>query len=586
MIYLCSSGILVILFLLFPKTTQKQNFVRSLAIYIFAYEGYLCLIAGLMTVLHISVNIYSISFVNVLFCILIIVMLYKKKQLQSYYVKMYDASFIILYALFISYIVIKRFTPNLEIVFETSDPGTHLKMAMNLINSKAVDGMYLGQLIDGLFIESILSKFSGAFVYKSFIIQYGINFFLSGYIFWAALQNFGKNFILKLFVYAVTIVYVMGYPYNDMLFGFVYLQMTVSVVCYLFAVTQDYLNAEGNGRITSGLMSVGCLGVSMGYTLFAPTVYLSVLCCIGYKAYKEGWLLSSTRKILNRKFIRVCLQIFLVPTMMTLYFLIIVPKLTGTSSDYGKALNFEGYIYRNLYSDFILYLIFALYGVFYTLKNKKLNLFTFLYPITLLYAIYFFVQMLCNKVSTYYFYKFNFLFWPIILILFFVGISELMNNQKMLCCCYFLVLLLLSFLNFSQLEVHWNQKNVNYVPFADAQGYFRIYNHNKIYEERKSQVSNEFIEICDVVNEKYKEDTTVFIGYWLEFYWYEALTNQRFPQGYVNLAYADLLKECIDGKCGKYAVIAKNAEGMELYQDYITSHSVFEGDYAYIIQNY
>lgn len=582
MSYLCTSGIFVILCLLLPRSKKSQNLLVSLPIAIIAYEGYLCLIAGLMTMFHIPVSNNSISIIN-LVCIAGMVFFFiKKRQFQSYIVKTLDVVFLLLLAAAVLYVFVDRFTSDLLIAFETSDPATHLKNTMNMINNRAVSGMYIGQLINGMFIESLTNIFSGAFIYKSFILQYGINFFMAGYMFWAAMQGFCKNILMRILCFIVTLIYLFGYPYNDFLFGFVYLQMTVTMVCYLFATVQIFLSDNGNIYFYCALMSVGCLGVSIGYTLFAPAVYISVLCCIFYKAYQGKWLFREKRKIIfSNIFIKVALSVFLLPTILTIYFLII-----KSSTKYISALNLEGYIYRNLYSDFLLYIVLATYGMIYSFKKRKINYFSFLYPVLSIYALYFLIQMLSDNVSTYYFYKFNFLTWLVVLGLFVVGLSEIMEEQKILSYCMIAYIGLLCIVQFSQFEITWNGKDSLYMPYTDAKAFFRIFSQNKICEERRSQIPEGLIEVCDIVNKNSlnMDEQPLFIANYTYFYWYEALTNQRFPKKYVQTSSKDLLEQYIYGMHGKTAIIEKDSKGLEKYQIFIDSYTVYENDYAYIIQ--
>lgn len=585
MVYLFSSSVVVFLFLLLPKINKKQNLLYSLAVAIIAFECYLCMVAGVMTILHIPVDIYTISIVNFVIILYLIYILIREHKCQQYFIDMTDVLFIITLAVIITYIFLRRFTPDFLIMFETSDPGTHLKFAMNFVNKKAVDGMYLGQLINGLFIESLSKIFSGAYVYKSFIIQYGINFFMSGFIFWAMVRRYGNNLIMRLFIYAVTVAYVLGYPYNDMLFGFVYLQMTITIICYLVCIIQDYMAEEVDKKLYGFLIGAGCLSIGIGYTLFAPIVFISVFCCIAYKAYQEKSLLSSSWFRLNTKFIYMSLYIFLVPTFFTLWFLVIAPRLSNSVIEYGNALTIEGYIYRNLYSDFLLFIIPALCGIFYSIK-KKVNLISFLLPIGGIYYLFFLLRMLLNEVSTYYFYKLNYMLWPLILGAFVMGMKEFFYKERIIFASVLSVIGLLFVIYFSDFEFKYFNQNPNFIPFADSQTFFRVYAHNEIYEEKKSQVPEGLVEVSDKVIRIDYVEPIIFVGNWLELYWFEALSNQRLPAECLWLSNADLLEQYKSGAFGRYAVIAKDAQGMDVFKDFINESIVYECDYAYIVENY
>lgn len=583
MIYLSSAVILIIAFMLLQKFEKRQNFWRSLAMAIMAYECYLCMIAGVMTVIHIPVDIYSVSVINIASIVCIGIIIYKKRKVQSYYINIFDSIFVFFLAMLVGYLFVSRFTTDLKIIFQTSDPGTHLKMAMNFVNTKSVDGMYIGQLMNGLMIESLIKIFPGELAYKSLIIQCGINLFMAGMAFWAVVQRYGSNMVLRLLTFVVTVAYVLGYPYNDMLYGFVYLQMTITVVCFLIALMQDYVYEKVNIWLWGVLVGASCLSVSIGYTLFAPPVYISVLLFVAYKAYRENWLKTDSGFPLNKKFILCALDIFLLPTFLTLWIILILPKINGTATDYGVAMLLEGAIYRNLYSDFLLYAIPAFYGIVCGVKKRKLNLLSFMFPIFGIYYLFFLFRMLMDKVSTYYFYKLNYLFWMLLLVSFVIGMKELIHREKTFFASIMCGMILLAAIYISGFESNCQNKNINYLPYADTNSFFRIYNCNKEFEEAPIQMADGLVEVSGVVNRKYKEQDVVFVGYWQDVFWYEALTNQRFP-GLHYYTYAEVFEMFKAGQYGEYAVIKKDSEGLEAYQQLIQDKAVYENEYAYIIK--
>ena len=88
---------------------------------------------------------------------------------------------------------------------------------------------------------------------------------------------------------------------------------------------------EKDNNLIIGLMSLGCLGVGIGYTLFAPLVFVALLICAFYKAGKEKWLINRKHNFLSLDFCKLGLQIFLLPTFLTIWFLIIQPIIEKTT---------------------------------------------------------------------------------------------------------------------------------------------------------------------------------------------------------------------------------------------------------------
>lgn len=584
MAYLVSSSAIVILFMLYKKNDQKVNLWRALAMSIVAYECYLCMIAGIMTVVHIPVDAYTVSMVNLIMLIIFVGGIVRNKEIQRYYIPICDTVFIIFLVILCGYIFLTRFTPELKIVFETSDPGVHLKMAMNFVNKKAVDGMYIGQLINGLFIESLLEKFQGAFIYKSFILQYGINFFVAAYIFWAVLQKYIKCLTMRVIGYIVTIVYILGYPLNDLLYGFVYLQMSITIIIYLICLMQDYFEGKEKDWLYGSLIGMGCLGVSIGYTLFAPPVYIAVLGGIAYKTYQDRFRNDTIGIGWKKTFVLRSIYIFLMPTFLTVWLVLIIYKINNISTGYGAALtSAEGAIYRNLYSDFLLYFIPATYGFVMMLKKRKIDLLSFLIPVFGVYYFVFLYLMLHAQISTYYFYKFNYVVWMFVLILFVIGMQFFWEKERILFGIVLIGGIGISIIYFSGIEKKYSKENILYMPFCDADSFFRVNSFNKVLMSNASQMSEGLVDICNIVNNLENTTETVFVGYWQDLYWYEALSNQRFD-GFNLLTSEIIIEQFMTGKHGEYMVVQKGTEGVEDYLSYIENGLVYENDYAWLVK--
>ncbi len=587
MLYFITSGILVALSLLLKKSERKQNALRSLIMAIIAYECYLCLLAGVLTTLHIPVSAATVSVCNICCIVGTGLLLYKQKQIQSYFVDYKDMLFLLFLGGIIAFLFIQRFTPDMDrILFGTSDPATHLKMAMNFLNNKAVDGMYIGQLINGLFIDGMRAIFPDELVYKSFLIQYGFNFFLSGAMLWAVLQKYQTGVVMRLFVYAVTIAYTLGYPYNDFLYGFVYLQMTITVICYLIGLMQDFMEKPVNIWVWGVFTGAGCLAVSIGYTLFAPPVYLSILGLVAYKAHQEKWLTSSRRLLFSRRFVLCSLNLFLIPCFLTIWIIFVLPTIHGSVPPYGSAMNAaEGAIYRNLFSDFLLFAVPAIYGIINSYKPKKISFLSFFWPILGVYYFVFLALMLSGNITTYYFYKFNYLLWMAVMCSFVAGMHALWKKEKKLFLIFVSSVLLLVGIYSSGFEETQQEADINRVPYADSTVFFRVYAFNTIVKENSYQIPDGLIDICGKIHNADEMSSAIFIGYWQDLYWYEALADQRFEELYL-LTYTDLMERFQSGEYGAYAVIQKKKTSKEMkpYRDYIAERLIYENDYAWLIQ--
>ena len=591
MFYFVTEILLCIVFLLIPKSKEKQNFFIWIPVTVITYYCYTIFMAGVLSILHISACVVSIGVINVLLSIAGIVYLRKKSDKQCYFIDVWDAVFLFVYIALIVYVFDSRFTGDLRIIFETSDPGTHLKLAMNFVNQKSVSGMYAGSVINGLFVDAMSWKFSGAYIYKSFIINCGINYFLSGLMFYAATIGFVKKDWQKLVVYITTIIYVMGYPLNDLLYGFLYLQITITIISYLFFVVKIYMMDKTiNPLYARFFMSLGCLAVGVGYSLFAPLVFVVLLLCITYNFWKEKKLFG--KYFFSKQYIVHSLQVFLMPTVFVLWFMILYPNIFGSgATNFGSAINMEGAIYRNLYSDFIIYILFALYGMITAFKKRDILFHHVLLPGGILYTLFFAFRMFHGKVSTYYYYKLNYLLWMIILVSFVEGIIILLEREFVLIMTYVMLVACVFTLYITNFEEKSQEKNVNTIPFCVASNFYRVNYFNSIIRQNKTEINQELVKISDLVCQKYKTDTsydteqtTIIIGNWMYLYWYEALINQRMSQ-LVNRSVEQNVNEFQQGHYGEFMVILKDSEEYMANQGLLDSlNKVYEDEYAMIVQ--
>lgn len=591
MFYFLTVIMICVVFMLLPKSKQKQNFIVWIPVTIISYYCYAIFLVGILSILHISAGIVSIGVVNVLLSLAGIYYLRNKSEKQVYYLDIWDTVFLLIYIAIIVYVFDNRFTGDLRIIFETSDPGTHLKYAMNFVNKKFVSGMYAGSVINGLFIDAMSWKFSGVYIYKSFILNCGFNYCLSGMMFFAVATNFVKKDWQKIVVYITTVIYVMGYPYNDLLYGFVHLQITITVISYLFFVVYIHMKDKTiNSLYTRIFLSIGCLTVGLGYSLFAPIVFLSLLLCVAYNFWKEKRLFS--QYFFSKQFIKYSLQIFLMPTVFILWFMILYPNFFGDgATDFVNVINMEGAIYRNLYSDFVIYILFAVYGCIVALKKRDILFHHVLLPGGIIYTLFFAWGMFHGKVSTYYYYKLNYLLWMIILVSFVDGIIVLLEREFVLVITYVVLMMCTFVLYVTNFEERNQGKNMNTVPFCVSANFYRVNYFNSVLYQSKTEINQNIVKVSDLVCQKYKTDSsydtdqpTIIIGNWMYLYWYEALTNQRMTEMVIRSVEQNV-SDFQQGAYGNYMVVLKESEEYTNNKELFNSlNKVYEDDYAFIVQ--
>jgi len=362
--------------------------------------------------------------------------------------------------------------------------------------------------------------FSGVFVYKSFIIKEIFNFFISGGVLYSCVKNYMTTRFSKVVCSFLIIVLTLGYPYNNLLFGFVYLGQTVSIVCSLFFFVNLYLSDKIKPGWGILCMSVLCVGMGVGYTLFIPPVFIALFICILFKN-KELLLSKNVKSII--KLAGIELLVFFPATAIILGYVILGPK--ESALGVGDLVN-EGYIYRNLFFDFVLLIPFAMNAVYQSFKTKKFNLFSFLAPALLIYCAIIFGGVLTGRVSTYYYYKLNYLNWVVLGVLGIWSVSDLSRVIKSYLVSFGIVWICIGLFWVSGIDMKLYQKNILYNPFPASDTTYKIYSFN--YEKTKniSVIDKGLVELCQYIyNDSgasgFKKSD--FVGTWMHLYWYRAL---------------------------------------------------------------
>lgn len=585
LVYVFSAIGLMVSFYFFPKTSKTQNAFIWIPFTYLAYEAFVCFIGAVLSLFKLPANIPTIALFNIFLLIYFLYSIKKSNKQQSYNFAKIDILFFIFLSLTVLFLAQKQFGNNFTINYATSDPAVHLKMAMDCVNGNTIYsdqslGMCITPFTNALFIETLMPLFKGAYVYKSFIIKDVINFWILSFIFYANLRSYITNRLSSVIVLIFSFIFLFGYPYNNILFGFFHLGVSIQYMLFISLSVYFYMNSDISSKLILPLLSLGCLASVLSYTLFSPIIFISVLCCVFKK-------LQIAHALTLKKFIYNSLFVFLVPTFFAIIY-IVFPVIFKTSHLASNSLLAEGYIYRNLYSDFILYASFAIYGYYKIIRSKIYTFFRFFTPILFVFQFALFICMLNNIVSTYYYYKINFMIWPTILILASIGLIELSKKSLsfvLITCANWVAIFLVFITNFDGIL---NAKNVQFSPFVDSKSTFQIFYFNGIISNTSGAISTDLVNLSqETLNIREKtgdEDTILFVGSWLENYWFEALVNQR--QSNEDYLFTDPLKayqKYLNHEVSPYIVVIRNSEEhLQIASSVDELPRVYENDYGYI----
>lgn len=506
------------------KTEKELNGFAWINVTFIITLCYHAFVAGILSLISIKVNLLSIGMFDIILC-LILMFLYSKKtiRIQRYYFEFRDACIILILLICVVVRFLMQFSTQLNLHYITSDPSVHLFQAMEVINSGRVEKMYFGSLTNALFMEFMEPFFSGFYVYKSFILMDGIMLFVSGLSFFSVMKqekNLNDHNKNKLVIPEIILLlmYVLGYPLNNMVFGFVYLGMAVSIIATIIVFTNLYLQTESRELYYKIALMFLCFGVSISYVLFAPIIYISIFICISYEILKtqnvKNWIFS-------------CLKIFLLPCVLTVIYCFF-GMFSGNVDSMKTGIQNAGYIYQDIFMNAWIICFPVLVGLFVSFKRKVISMENVGGGMMAVFAMALGLLTLNGTISPYYFFKLAYVVSLFLYAFAYQGVLYWVEDSKMTLWGFCITIVLLFGVFFGRLEERIAGVIPNFVSYQKIPFYLDIYEFNnqtidsEIYSIGK-------MELYQKIYEDYNQPT-ICIGEWLDCYWYEALTNQRMDQ--------------------------------------------------------
>ena len=178
--------------------------------------------AGLLSPLHIPINIYSMAVIYLLIAVLVGWQIQKEGMKQEYIWEKYDFIVLILTTVAVAAISLKIFSPQLWYCYYNSDAGLHLKEATAIVRSQKVTNMYFLHLQNAMFVEMIQPFVRIADWYKGYILGDCFFLWLETLFFAAMIRRFAKTKGSKVFAIFLTVCYFMGYPFFSYYYSFGY----------------------------------------------------------------------------------------------------------------------------------------------------------------------------------------------------------------------------------------------------------------------------------------------------------------------------------------------------------------------------
>ena len=322
--------------------------------------------AGLISPLHIPINIYSMAVIYLLIAVLVGWRIKKEGMRQEYIWEKYDFIVLILTTVAVAAISLKIFSPQLLYCYYNSDAGLHLKEATAIVRSQKVTNMYFLHLQNAMFVEMIQPFVRIADWYKGYILGDCFFLWLETLFFAAMIRRFAKTKGSKVFAIFLTVCYFMGYPFFSYYYSFGYWAVGSMMVGFVAITLRLYEEACVERKYSIFMLMLGCFGVMTSYMMFAPVTFVAAFVYLMIVAKREG-------RIFTVKNVLLALKVFLLPTVMGTL-LLSVWVLYLIRYKYQRSIGQCG---RNLYRIVYGFLLGDLSGIIYlSLYLEKTQIYT------------------------------------------------------------------------------------------------------------------------------------------------------------------------------------------------------------------
>lgn len=380
----------------FPRRNESIDGIENCFAIIMGYMCYQCLLSMVLKYLRINADHISFMIINIFLSIVLWALIIKKRSIQKYSYKKEDLISIMLIALGVLAIGIFQFGIRLNIFnYECLwDSDVHLEWMREFADEHVITSpMYFMQVNTGIVINCLrhfdpYNTGCTAFVRMDVLIL-----FLIAVAFWLLIRKHIKNLYGYIAALAFTALYLVGYPFNNMVFGTSYLG--AGNLCVLAALL--LCNAFYEKRIVLREFLIGSLiltyAMFISYVLFLPvTIGVTVFVLVSH-FIKAG--------VVNKKII---IKLVIAAVVLSVILAVVFFSTWNISS-----LIIEGQIYRCFFTNFLPVVPFVVGAILSYKKQEELSL--IFMGISMFYVFIFFIGVIMHKISGYYYYKNYYLLW-------------------------------------------------------------------------------------------------------------------------------------------------------------------------------
>ncbi|MBQ7140427.1 MAG: hypothetical protein IJO32_02865 [Bacilli bacterium] len=594
-IYIISILMLLFSITLKKLTDKKINILKLITINIVIVMCYTSCLAYIFDLIHIPITLFSMTIVNLLPSLYFLYDIFKNKNINKFYFQKKDLIMLVILIIVSVIVFIMFFTKDFLFGYNSPDAAAHFTSARYFALSNSLDAtinikhaqnygngfQFLGFVNVGMLFKclSFLSNFD---LYKIFVIYNLFLFVLTSYSFYFLLSDKAKNLKLTIISFIITLLYALGYPLNNLLYGLFYWGIGILIINTIIHLINIHKSNDYNKYLFIGIMSLLTFGLFCSYYIFIPIIYLTLFIYYCYNYYEK-------KKIFSKENISLIILTLIVPFIFGFTYFVL-PNLFEYTK-FSKGISGEGMSYKNLISNFVLILPFIVYG--YS-KLKKNSFFQLLSIITILVTTLFLLATATYILSAYYFHKTYFLIWLIAWYLVYIGLVDLYYKNITIVKSFLISYLLLFALAISNLENRLTKFNNEITNKTVLDTTMDIYIHNfDLIKEPINTLDNRCVEGIKYLVDNKKDlingnnEISTIGNYW-QLRWIEALTDifpkNNYQGNLVEYWYPYIISWWYDYDYGtKNLVIFKSSDEENEIDNYENIKVIFENDCMKIV---
>lgn len=399
------TGVLGIL--LFPKSDGKLNGIKIIIMGTMAAFCFLAFCAAVYNKLGIPVHLPSA-------CISLTIMnaflwggIIKKKKVQRLFWRWSDAVCIFLLGMFVMWLALHVFTPELKLQYSNVDAAAHYRYANEIVQTGRIFSLtYFSAYVDAFIIEILAPAFSTTLLYyKGFIVADIFMHLMEIWMFYCLVLTISEKRVVRIMAPVLAVGYFWGYPaYSFMEGHFVYWSNGVVIMIFILYALLLIEKDKKFRKCGILLLLLGLYANTCCNKLFVPVNTAAVLGVLAV------WLLQKYRKQINGRRLAAWTVggILAVAAVVGVYIVIWGDSLATLFEDLIK----PGGIYSSLYADLIYFLPALFYVLWHTVRHRGERKTIPVVSVCMLFvALAMYVLLSMRYMSGYYYHKIDYNLW-------------------------------------------------------------------------------------------------------------------------------------------------------------------------------